>query len=88
MLRAAASLSSRSVFVTGHSVSAVGLTAAVGRDSRAAGGDIVIEAGALVICFYVCLRMRASVYVYVCVLLCMLCMCTSVYVYICEHICI
>ena len=33
------------VFVTGHSVSAIGLTASLSKDSKAAGGDILIEAG-------------------------------------------
>lgn len=49
LLRAAAKLSSRSVLVTAHSMSVAGLTAAVGRESKANGGDMVIEAGALVL---------------------------------------
>ncbi len=49
MLRAASRLISRAVFVTGHSVSTAGLTATISRESRATGGDVVIEAGALVI---------------------------------------
>lgn len=49
LLRATAKMCNRSVHVTAHSMSIAGLTAAVGRESRANGGDMVIEAGALVL---------------------------------------
>ena len=48
MLRAAAAVAPRSVFVCGSSVTAAGLTVAANREAGR-GGDVAIEAGALVI---------------------------------------
>ena len=59
MLRAITTVAPKAVSVTGHSSTVAGLTATVGKEARAAGGDVVIEAGAMV-------RRRLSSYLHVC----------------------
>ena len=49
MLRAAAAVAPRAVFISGNTATAAGLTVAVSREGGGREGDMAIEAGALVL---------------------------------------
>jgi len=49
MLRAAAAVAPRAVFISGNTATAAGLTVAVSREGGGREGDVAIEAGALVL---------------------------------------